>query len=77
MTNNKKRYEREINTDSNYKITISEFQKWLKTEEKRKEVFKAELDNVIRKINNYYDVAVDFSIPITMVKFFLTDRSRL
>lgn len=77
MTNNKKRYEREINTDSSYKITISEFQKWLKTEEKRKEAFKKGLDDIIRKINNYYDVAVDFSIPVTMVKFFLTDRSRL
>ena len=51
---NKERYEREINTNDDYKVTIKEFESWLK------EVTKEDI----------YDTACDYSIPIVMIKYF-------
>ena len=61
---NKERYEREINTNDDYKVTIKEFESWLK-EVTKEESFKKEITK-----EDIYDTACDYSIPIVMIKYF-------
>lgn len=64
MISNEMIYRKRINTDKNYRISIKDFVKWLKeygeTEEFKKELVK--YDN--------YSIAIDYSVPITMIKYF-------
>ncbi len=62
-------YRTEINTIEDYKITIVEFAKWL-AKNKETEAFGKEL-NKIEDVEDLYTVALLYSIPIIMVKWFL------
>ena len=64
MTTNKIQYMKEINYDPEYKITVKEFTKWL-AENNMEDTF-----NKMLKEKDDYDIALDFSIPVTMVKYF-------
>lgn len=66
MTTNKIQYMKEINYDPQYKITVKEFKKCL-VEMNLVEIFNEQL-----KDEEYddYDIALDFSIPVAMVKYF-------
>ena len=55
-------YEKEIITSEDYNITLSEFTNWLE-ENNKKEAFKKSLKE------GTYETAVDFSIPVIMVKY--------
>lgn len=66
MTRNQRQYMEEINYDIEYKITVKDFTQWL-TENKKEEVFRKMLEN---KDLDLYDIALDFSIPVIMVKYF-------
>lgn len=66
MTRNQRQYMEEINYDIEYKITVKDFTQWL-AENKKEEVFRKMLEN---KDLNVYDIALDFSIPVIMVKYF-------
>lgn len=64
MTTNKIQYMKEINYDPEYKITVKEFTEWL-AENNMEDTF-----NKMLKEEDDYDIALDFSIPVTMVKYF-------
>lgn len=55
-------YENEILISDDYKIALSEFVNWLK-ENHKEENFKRSLKE------GMYETAVDFSIPVIMVKY--------
>ena len=57
---------KEINIDPEYKITVVEFKEWL-TENNMKDTFQNLLKD---EDKDDYDIALDFSIPVTMVKYF-------
>lgn len=68
---NEKEYRKAVNRDPNYRISTINFVLWLdEHERKQKEFFR-----MLRQIEtekDLYGIAVDFSIPIIMVKWFLT-----
>lgn len=59
---NKEIYMKEINTSKDYKTTFKEFMNWLEKNHKYEEILKEEIKEDI------YKAAVDFSIPLIMVK---------
>lgn len=63
---NKERYLTEINSDPEYRTTIAEFKDWL-TRNNMTDTFKRMLKSPDL---DEYDIAVDFSIPVSMVKHF-------
>jgi len=67
MMTNYERYEREINSNKEYSISVKDFLIFLQ-ETDSKEAFEKELIGVKRHALNMYDVAVDWSIPVIMVK---------
>lgn len=64
MMTNKERYMKEINSVVDYKITINEFIDWIAIEHGEEEFIKA-LDD-----EDIYTTAVDYSIPIILIKYF-------
>lgn len=64
---NKDRYEQDINrSNPDYRVTITEFRNWLTAEN-----MKATFDRMLRDEElTLYDIALDFSIPVAMVKYF-------
>ena len=58
----KEQYEFEILHNDDYNVSLTEFTNWVK---KYKEAFKHAL-----KERSIYETAVDFSIPVIMVKYF-------
>lgn len=71
MDYNTKKYMSTINTDYDYKITISEFSRWLE-EHNEDEFFLKKIRSWLIEddIDYLYAVAWDFTIPIIMVKWF-------
>lgn len=63
---NTQRYASEINHSDDYRISIKSFKNWLSTENMT-EVFNEKLRN---SELTEFDIAVDFSIPVAMVKHF-------
>lgn len=63
---NRQRYEHDINHSDDYRISIKAFREWLTTENMT-EVFHRKLRD---KEETLYDIALDFSIPVAMVKYF-------
>ena len=57
-------YEREINTNDYYRISVEDFKIWLLDNNLEDRFYKSLHDE------DNYDIAVDFSIPISLVKFF-------
>lgn len=72
MLTNKEIYEEVINVNKNFNISISDFSAWLEDNNYTK-LFSEELDKIENEDDLYY-VAVDFTIPISMVKYFLRKR---
>lgn len=66
MMTNEMTYKIEINTVDDYRISIKEFENWLIENETKKNFLKHCLNSVYY---NDYDIAVDFSIPIILVKY--------
>ena len=67
MNRNYKSYTADIaNRVGDYRISVKGFIEWL-TDNRMTEKFKAELSN---PENSFYDIAYDYSIPVTMVKYF-------
>ncbi len=62
-------YRKEINTNEDYKISKKEFEKWLRDENKLG-VFTVDLYDAMMS-DDMYTVAVDYSIPIIMVKIII------
>ena len=63
---NRQRYEHDINHNEDYRISIKAFREWLRAENMT-EVFDKKLRD---KEETLYDLALDFSIPVAMVKYF-------
>ena len=63
---NRQRYEQDINHNDDYRISIKAFREWLSAENMT-EVFHKKLRD---KEETLYDIALDFSIPVAMVKYF-------
>lgn len=64
---NKDRYEQDIKrSNPDYRVTIRAFREWL-TVENMQETFNEMLRD--RELT-LYDIALDFSIPVAMVKYF-------
>lgn len=63
-------YRNEINTNQEYKITYKDFIAWLKSNNAEKN-FRQSL-NTIENEKDIYSIAVDYSIPVIMVKRFKT-----
>lgn len=63
---NRQRYEHDINHNEDYRISIKAFREWLRAENMT-EVFHKKLRD---KEETLYDIALDFSIPVSMVKYF-------
>lgn len=72
MLTNKEIYEEVINVNKNFNISISDFSVWLEDNNYTK-LFSEELDKIENEDDLYY-VAVDFTIPVSMVKYFLRKR---
>ena len=73
MRTNKERYLEEINNNPEYKISVARFQKWL-AENNEYSDFQHSLHLVAIGDWDIYDLALDYSIPIAMVKWFLKIR---
>lgn len=65
---NKEIYNNEINTNEEYNITVAEFAEWLEENNLTKH-FTKEVNNITTEDDIYY-IAVDYSIPVIMVKYF-------
>ena len=63
---NRERYEQDINHNADYRISIEAFREWLR-DKNMTEVFHKKLRD---KEETLYDIALDFSIPVAMVKYF-------
>ena len=63
---NRERYERDINHSDDYRISVKAFREWLRAENMT-EVFSKKLRD---EGESLYDIALDFSIPVAMVKYF-------
>ena len=63
---NMKSYMASINTDETYRITVKDFRQWL-----RDKNMTAEFERQLRDEDlTLYDIALDFAIPVSMVKYF-------
>lgn len=67
---NKETYMKEINVVSDYKISTKDFMDYLAKDDNEK-VFFAQIERIKKGLLDLYDVAVDWSIPVIMVKKFL------
>ena len=67
---NEMEYRKTINVDFEYKITVTEFRKWLRDTNNEKEFFEKLLKIQKMEIDDYYLFAWDYNIPIIMVKYF-------
>ena len=63
---NRQRYEHDINHNEYYRISIKAFREWLRAENMTEVFHKKPRD----KEETLYDIALDFSIPVAMVKYF-------
>ena len=63
---NKERYEQEISHCDDYRITVKAFREWLTSENMTEELQRQLRDEEL----TLYDIALDFSIPVAMVKYF-------
>lgn len=72
---NKERYNNEINWANDYKISVNDFMDILEEVPGDTTVFYNQLDEIREGKLSMYDVAVDWSIPLIMVKWFLMDFS--
>lgn len=63
---NRERYERDINHSDDYRISVKAFREWLRAENMT-EIFHKKLRD---EEETLYDIALDFSIPVSMVKYF-------
>ena len=64
---NKDRYQQDINrSNPDYRVSIEAFKNWLRAENMQ-ETFNEMLRD--RELT-LYDIALDFSIPVSMVKYF-------
>lgn len=64
IVTNRERYMKAINTDTEYKTTIAEFRQWLR-DNNMEQRFATDMRY---PENDLYDIAVDYSIPVIMVK---------
>lgn len=62
-------YQMNINTNEYYKISKKDFVKWLE-ESGEKNFFKNMIEADELNIEEWYDIAVDYSIPFIMIKWF-------
>lgn len=67
-----KQYRMEIHTED-YRISLREFLEWMKIHTKEQAVFFAGIKEYLEEPSNnqLYYIAVDFSIPVIMVKWFI------
>jgi len=63
----RERYMQEINVDPEYRISIKEFTKWLEDND----LYSTFMKMLNDPNEDVYDIAQDFSIPVSMVKYFL------
>lgn len=63
-------YRREVNKSKDYKISKEDFIKFLESDEKTKKTFYRKLEWLEEEEDYIYYIAVDYSIPITMIKYF-------
>lgn len=63
-------YRKEVDKNKDYRISKEEFAKFLESDEKTKKSFYNKLEWLEEEENYIYYIAVDYSIPITMVKHF-------
>ena len=64
---NRQRYEQDINNGNpDYRVTVTAFGAWLDEAQMRELFHKMLTDRDLTE----YDIALDFSIPIVMVKYF-------
>lgn len=72
MYNYEKQYRAEIHTED-YRITLEEFIEWLGSHFAKRVLFYAELQRYLESPDEewrLFSIAVDYSIPVTMVKWF-------
>jgi len=70
---NEEIYRKEINESKDYKTTKEKFKKWLKENEYERQ-FKRDCKEMIENPDmDIYDIAVDYSIPIILLKALLAD----
>lgn len=60
------------NNNEEYKISAQDFRDWLK-EDKKEAGFIKDLKEIEKDIITIYDVAVDYSITVSLVKFFMKE----
>lgn len=70
---NMERYNYEINWADDYKISLVEFMDILDEVPEDEEIFFGQIEEIRKGILDEYDVAVDWSIPLIMVRWFLMD----
>lgn len=75
MFTNKERYEYEINWLKDYNISIADFLQFL-VENNRTGLFFSHIAEIGKCDYTEYDVAVDWSIPLIMVKWFLNKTKK-
>lgn len=69
---NRETYMEEINKVNDYKISTKDFMDYLKEDDNEKTFF-AQIEKIKKGLLDLYDVAVDWSIPVVMVKRFLAN----
>lgn len=69
MMTNKEIYAKEINTMDDYKISVKDFMDILE-EAQQTRLFFSHIEEIKKGFLDEYDVAVDWSIPLIMVKWF-------
>jgi len=70
---NEEIYRKEINENKDYKTTKEKFKEWLKENEYEKQ-FEKDSTQMIENLDmDIYDIAVDYSIPIILLKVMLKD----
>ena len=57
---------------ADFAINIAQFCYWLDETEKRVNTFLSSFEELKKGIINVYDLCIDYSIPMVMVKYFLT-----
>ncbi len=70
---NMERYNYEINWADDYKISVHDFMDILEEVPGDEKIFFGQLEEIRKGILDEYDVAVDWSIPLIMVRWFLMD----
>ena len=67
MMTNKEQYFNEINRCEDYRTTIADFRAWLQ-DNNMEDTFNERLQHP--SLYDDFELAVDFSIPLTMVRYF-------